>query len=148
MAKSHCTYACIKSSKEYCVLCVKNIARLYKCLHVMTIWDMRKSVQLTHNHNYLMGTVTFEVHLITPTSPRRHSCNHIYSFLIFLLLFFFAYFSFKQTMHGHIRDRKEIPKYVKHLTFHFCYAEAYKCHFMIGRQQWWDGYLCFSLRIF
>ena len=28
-------------------------------------------------------------------------------------------------MHGHIRDRKEIPIYVKHLTLHFCYAEAY-----------------------
>ena len=22
------------------------------------------------------------------------------------------------------------------LTLHFCYAEAYKCHFMIGGQQW------------
>ena len=31
-------------------------------------------------------------------------------------------------MHGHIRDRKEIPNYVKHLTFQFCYAEAHKCH--------------------
>ena len=39
-------------------------------------------------------------------------------------------------MHGHIRDRKEIPNDVKHLTFHFCYAEVYKCHFMIGGQQW------------
>ena len=38
MAKSHCTCTCIKSSKEYCVLCVKNIARLHKCLHVMMIW--------------------------------------------------------------------------------------------------------------
>ena len=37
MAKSHCTCTCIKSSKEYHVLCVKNIARLHKCLHVMTI---------------------------------------------------------------------------------------------------------------
>ena len=37
MAKSHCTYTCIKSSKEYCVLCVKNIVRLHKCPHVMTI---------------------------------------------------------------------------------------------------------------
>ena len=37
MAKSHCTCTCIKSSKEYCVLCVKNIARLHECLHVMTI---------------------------------------------------------------------------------------------------------------
>ena len=49
-------------------------------------------------------------------------------------LFFFAYFSFKQIMHGHIRDRKEIPNDVKHLTFHFCYTEAYRCHFMIGGQ--------------
>ena len=37
MAKSHCIYACIKNSKEYCVLCVKNIARLHKCTHVMMI---------------------------------------------------------------------------------------------------------------
>ena len=37
MAKSHCTSTCIKSSKEYCVLCVKNIARVHKCIHVMTI---------------------------------------------------------------------------------------------------------------
>ena len=37
MAKSHCTCTCIKSSKEYCMLCVKNIARLHKCLYVMTI---------------------------------------------------------------------------------------------------------------
>ena len=44
MAKSHCTCTCIKSSKEYCVLCVKNIARLHKCIHVMKIWDMRKSL--------------------------------------------------------------------------------------------------------
>ena len=31
-------------------------------------------------------------------------------------------------MHGHIRDRKEIPNDVKLLTLHFCYAEAYRCH--------------------
>ena len=37
MAKSHCTCTCIKSSKEYCVLCVKNIAKLNKCIHVMMI---------------------------------------------------------------------------------------------------------------
>ena len=44
MAKSHFTCTCIKRSKEYCVLCVKNIARLHKYIHVMTIWDMRKSL--------------------------------------------------------------------------------------------------------
>ena len=58
----------------------------------------------------------------------------------FYFLFFFASFSFKQTMHGHIRDRKEKPNDVKHLTFHFYDAEVYKCHFMIGGQQWWDDY--------
>ena len=35
-------------------------------------------------------------------------------------------------MHGHIRERKEIPNYVNLLTLHFCYAETYRCHFMIG----------------
>ena len=42
MAKSHWICTCIKNSKEYCVLCVKNITRLHKGIHVMTIWDMRK----------------------------------------------------------------------------------------------------------
>ena len=31
-------------------------------------------------------------------------------------------------MHGHIRERKEIPNDVKLLTFQFCYAEVHKCH--------------------
>ena len=31
-------------------------------------------------------------------------------------------------MHGHIRDRKEIPNYVKQLIFQFCYVEAHKYH--------------------
>ena len=128
MTKLHCTCTCIKSSKEYCVLCVKNIARLHKCIHVMTIWNMRKSFYLTHNHNCLMGTITFEVHPITPTSPSIHSCNHIKSILIFLPFIFLCIFSFKQIMHGHIKDRKEIPNYVKLLKFQFCYAEAHKCH--------------------
>ena len=44
-----------------------------------------------------------------------------------MLLFFFSFF-FKQIMHKHIRDKKEIPNYVKHLTFQLCYAEAHKCH--------------------
>ena len=31
-------------------------------------------------------------------------------------------------MHGHIRDRKEKPNYVKQLIFQFCYVEAHKYH--------------------
>ena len=42
IAKSHCTCTCIKNSKEYYVLFVRNIARLHKCLHVIMIKDMRK----------------------------------------------------------------------------------------------------------
>ena len=145
MAKSHCTCTCIKSSQEYCVLCVKNIARLHKCLHVITIWDMRKSLQLTHNHNCLMGSITFEVHPITSHLVEDTLAIIYKAFWFFLLLFLLqSYFSFKQTMHVHIRDRKEILNDVKQLTFHFYHTEAYKCHFMIGRQQWWDGYLPFS----
>ena len=34
-------------------------------------------------------------------------------------------------MHGHTRDRKEIPNYVKHLKFQFCYVEAHKCHSLL-----------------
>ena len=31
--------------------------------------DIGGSNIFTHNHNYLMGTITFEVHYITLTSP-------------------------------------------------------------------------------
>ena len=75
-----------------------------------------------------MRTSTFEVHFITPTSPSIHVCNLYKVFCFFLLLFFFTCFSFKQIMHEHIRDRKEIPNYVKHLTFQFCYTETHRCH--------------------
>ena len=53
-----------------------------------------------------MGTITFEVHLITPTSPRRHASNHISSILILFAIIFFAYFSFKHSMYGHIREKR------------------------------------------
>ena len=40
--------------------------------------DLRyEKITLTHNHNCLMGTITFKVHSINPTSPRIHACNHI-----------------------------------------------------------------------
>ena len=31
-------------------------------------------------------------------------------------------------MHGHIRERKELPNDGKLSTFQFCYAESHKCH--------------------
>ena len=50
MAKSHCTYICIKISKEYYVLCMKNIARLHKYLHVVMILRYEK-ITLTHTQS-------------------------------------------------------------------------------------------------
>ena len=94
---------------------------------------MRKSLKLTHNHNYLMGTITFEVHPITLISPRNTLAIVYKDFLFFLLFifYFFCIFSFvKHIINEHIRERKEIPNYVKFLTLHFFYAETYRCHFM------------------
>ena len=65
-----------------------------------------------------MGTITFKVHPITPTSPKIHTCNHFFKhFLSFCFWFFFAYFSFKYFMHRHIRERKEIPNDSWHFNF-------------------------------
>ena len=65
-----------------------------------------------------MGTITFKVHPITPTSPRIHSCNHIWKhFLSFCFWFYFACFSFKYIIHGLIRERRNTQWY---LTFQFC----------------------------
>ena len=135
MAKSHCTCTCIKSSKEF-AWCVWKT--LQDCISVYMLWrfEIWENQFYLHSHSCLMGTITFEVNPITPTSPRRHACNHI-SILILFAFIFFAKFSFvKYIMHGHIRERKEIPNYVKLLTLHFCYAEVYIYHFMIGGQQW------------
>ena len=79
---------------------------------------MRKSLELTHNHNCLMGTITFKVYPITPASPRIHACNNFLKhFWSFCFWFFFAYFSFKYIMHGHIRERKEISNDIWHSNF-------------------------------
>ena len=108
-----------------------------------------------------MGTITFEVHPITPTSPRIHACNH---FLKHFWSFCFCFFSLhifllNMSCMGLLEREKKYPMIFDilillclsiqvSLTLHFCYAEAYRCHIMIGGQQWWDGYLCLSLKIF
>ena len=97
--------------------------------------DLRyEKITLTHTQSYLFDG---DYHHRGIPHFLEDTLAIIYkAFLLFLLLFFFAYFSFKQIMHGHIRERKEIPNYVKLLTLHFCYNEAYRYHFMIGGQQW------------
>ena len=61
-----------------------------------------------------MGTITFEVHPITLTSP-RNTLATIFKIILILFAFDFSLhiFSFKDIMHGHIRERKEKPNYVK-----------------------------------
>ena len=66
---------------------------------------MRKSNTLIYNHNCLMRTITFEVHLITPTSPRNTLVIIFKSILILFTFIFFAYFLFERSMHEYIRDR-------------------------------------------
>ena len=67
---------------------------------------MRKSNILTHNHNYLMETITLEVHHNTPTSPRNTLTTIFKSILIIFVFIFFAYFLFEHIMHGHIRKKR------------------------------------------
>ena len=79
-----------------------------------------------------METITFEAHPITPTTPKNMLATIFKNILILFAFIFLCTFSFvKHIMHVYIRERKEIPNYVKVLTLHFCYAETYVCHFMI-----------------
>ena len=54
--------------------------------HFMKSSDIRESNTTTHNHNYLMGTITFKVHYITPTSP-RNTLAVIFKSILFLFVF-------------------------------------------------------------
>ena len=93
----------------------------------MKIWDMRKSNTLTHNHNCLMGSITFEVHHITLTSPKNTLTTIFKSILILFAFIFFAYFLFEHIMHGNIRERRN-TQLCKPKTSQFCYAGAYRCY--------------------
>ena len=86
MAKSHCTCTCIKSSKEY-ACCVWKHNKCAQVSHIMMIWEMKKSKTLTHNHNCLMETISFEVHHITLTSPTNMLTIILKAVWFFLLLF-------------------------------------------------------------
>ena len=130
MPKSHCTCTCIKSSKEF-TCCVWNIARVHKCLIFWRFEIWEKSNTLIYIHNYLMGTITFKVHPITPTSPRNTLAIIFKSILILFTFVFFAYFSFEHSMHEHIREREDIPNYVSlNITILLC--RSTQVLYMIG----------------
>ena len=82
-----------QKQQRICVLCVK---LLQESISVSSYKDndIRESNTSTHNHNCLMGTITFEVHFLTPTSPRNTLATIFKSILIifsfvFLCIFFF-----------------------------------------------------------
>ena len=95
-----------------------------------------------------MGTISFKVHSITPTSPRIHACNNFKRiFDLFAFDFSLNIFLLSISRMGILEREKKYPMIFDipillclsiqmSLTLHFCYAEAYKCHFMIGGQQW------------
>ena len=83
----------IKVAKNLRVVC-ENIVRVHKCLILWWFEIQKKSNTLTHNPNCLMGTITFEIHRITPTSPKNMLVIIFKSILFFLLLFFLECFSF------------------------------------------------------
>ena len=58
-----------------------------------------------------MRTITFEVHPITPTSPRNTLAIIFKSILILFafIFFFFAYFLFEHIIHRDIRERRNTP---------------------------------------
>ena len=58
-----------------------------------------------------MGTITYEVHPITPTSPRNTLATIFKSILIlfafvFLCIYIYIYIYFEHIMYRHIRDRR------------------------------------------
>ena len=60
-----------------------------------------------------MGTITFEVHPITLTSPSIHTWNHIKSILIFLLFIFLCIFFFlSKSCMGILEIKKKYPMMV------------------------------------
>ena len=117
-----------KVAKSVRVVCEKH-NKCAQVSHIMTIWDIRKSNTFTNNHNCLIGTITFKVHLITPTSPKNMLATIFKSILILFAFWFSLHilFLFEHIMHGHIREREEMPNYVS-LTSQFCYAKAYRCY--------------------
>ena len=87
-------YIVSRIAKSTRVVCETFCKRAYVNHHMQSN-DIRRSITSTHNHNCLIGTITFKVHHITPTSPKNTLAIIFESILIlFALYLFFAYFSF------------------------------------------------------
>ena len=97
-----------------------------------------------------MGTITFKVHPITPTSPRIHACNHFKSiFYLFAFDFSLHIFLLSISYIGLLEREKKYPMIFNipillclstqmSLTSHFCHVEAYRCHtWLVGNSGRW-----------
>ena len=94
-----------KVAKSMRVVC-ENIAKVHKYLILWKFMIWGDLIHFTHNHNHLMGTITFEIHRITPIFPRNTLTTIFKSILIIFAFIFFAYFLFEHIMHGHIRKKR------------------------------------------
>ena len=100
------------------------------CISVYMLWRF----EIWENHFNSHTSITAWWRL----SPLRYILQlpHLldYTLAIILKAFWSFCFSFslhilfKQIMHGHIKERKEIPNDGKDLTFQFYCAEAHKCY--------------------
>ena len=111
-----------KLAKSMHVMC-ENITRVHKFLILWRFKIWGDLIHFTHNHNRLIGTITFEVHHITLTSPRNTLTIIFKSILIFLLFMFFAYFSFWAFHAWAYTERKEISNYVSQKHHNFTMSE-------------------------
>ena len=122
MAKSHCTCTIVSRVAKSCVLYVKLLQESIS-VSLYENNDISECRTLTHNHNRLMGTITFEVHHITLTSPRNMLATIYKSILILFAFSCSLHILFlskmKHIMHGHIRE-KEIPVYFNQASFSCC----------------------------
>ena len=111
-----------KVAKSVRVVC-ENIAKVHKFLILWWFKIWGDLIQFTHNHNYLMGTITFEVHHITPTSPRNMLTTIFKSILIFFAFHVLCIFFFLNIPCMGIYREKRNTQLCKPKTSQFCYAE-------------------------
>ena len=79
MAKTHCTCTIVSKVAKIMRVAWETFAREQEHYY-MTSNDIGGSNTIIHNHNYFLGTITFEVHHIIPTSPRNTLATILKSF--------------------------------------------------------------------
>ena len=130
MAKSYCIFTLYQEQQRVCVLCVKLLQESIST-HYVNSKDIRISKSSTHNHNYLMGTITFKVHHITLTSPRNTLATIFKNILILftfhdLCIFFFNAYSGISCM-VIMREKRNIHLCKPNILFLLC-----KCYTLLS----------------